>query len=230
MDMKKQLQRRLIANVLMDMCATKEHIIFKDSICTQERVIRFTTVFARKLFPISDGIAGRWETGDEIMYEVENGVNSCVVNCIYDPITSAVLPNGVLKSWDISNSDTNALFDSFDALLDKTIPHFERELEEKMKKEIFTEGDEKIVLSTKYERNSKAREECLAYYGYNCRICGMNFEDTYGPEFKNIIEVHHIVPISEIGENYVVDPIKDLIPICPNCHAMIHRKIRNERN
>jgi len=187
-------------------------------------VIRFTTIFARKLFPVSDIAAGRWKTGDEIMYEVENGVNSCFVNCIYDPIVLAVFPKGVLKSWDISNSNTNALFESFDMLLDKTIPHFERELESKLKKEELTEGDVTAVFTTRYERNSQARAACLAHYGYNCKVCGMNFEDTYGPEFKDLIEVHHIVPLSEIGENYVVDPIKDLIPLCPNCHTAIHSK------
>ena len=52
----------------------------------------------------------------------------------------------------------------------------------------------------------------------------MNFEMFYGAEFKEIIEVHHIVPVSQIGEAYVVDPIKDLIPVCPNCHTALHSK------
>ena len=34
--------------------------------------------------------------------------------------------------------------------------------------------------------------------------------------------MHHIVPLSQIRELHEVDPIKDLVPICPNCHAMIH--------
>ncbi len=114
------------------------------------------------------------------------------------------------------------MFDSFDKLLDKTIPHFERELEAKLKNEELTEGDAKLVFTTKYERNPKARAACLEHYGYSCKICGMNFADSYGPEFKDIIEVHHIVPLNEIGENYVVDPIKDLIPLCPNCHSAVH--------
>lgn len=42
---------------------------------------------------------------------------------------------------------------------------------------------------------------------------------------KDYIEVHHIKPISEIGSEYVVDPEKDLIPVCFNCHSMLHRKI-----
>ena len=52
----------------------------------------------------------------------------------------------------------------------------------------------------------------------------MDSGKTYGPEFKGKIEVHHIVPISEIGEDYVVDPVNDLVPVCPNCHTALHSK------
>jgi 5-methylcytosine-specific restriction protein A len=45
----------------------------------------------------------------------------------------------------------------------------------------------------------------------------------YGDLGKGFIHVHHIVPISEIGTSYKVDPIKDLVPVCPNCHSMMHR-------
>ncbi len=50
----------------------------------------------------------------------------------------------------------------------------------------------------------------------------MSFEEVYGEKAKDYIEVHHIVPISERGGDYMVNPIKDLIPLCPNCHAMVH--------
>lgn len=36
--------------------------------------------------------------------------------------------------------------------------------------------------------------------------------------------MHHIEDISLKKEVYEINPEKDLIPICPNCHAMIHRK------
>lgn len=34
----------------------------------------------------------------------------------------------------------------------------------------------------------------------------------------------HRKPLYEIKEDYVVDPIKDLVPVCPNCHMVIHSK------
>ena len=77
---------------------------------------------------------------------------------------------------------------------------------------------------TRYERNTKARKECLNYYGFGCVICDFNFEKMYGSVAKNIIHVHHLKLLSEINEKYIVDPIKDLRPVCPNCHAVIHSR------
>lgn len=221
--MKKQIHQRLVANVLMDKCTQREHVVFRDAWCSQERVIRFTTVFFRNLFPVVNDIDGKWKTGDEVMYEVENGGDHFRINCIYAPVGTATMPVGIIRSWDIANADANALFEEFDAFLDAAIPQFEEELEDSFCTQ-YLEGAKQTFVSEKYERNPKARAACLAYYGYSCKLCGMSFEKTYGPEFKNIIEVHHIVPLNEIGKQYIVDPIKDLIPVCPNCHAALHSK------
>lgn len=51
----------------------------------------------------------------------------------------------------------------------------------------------------------------------------MNFEERYGLLGKEFIHVHHIIPVSELGENYALDPLTELVPLCPNCHAMVHR-------
>lgn len=89
--------------------------------------------------------------------------------------------------------------------------------------EIHFEGTKKTITVNSYERNGKARKECIDHYGLECQICHFDFEKTYGLIGKDYIHVHHITPISEIGESYKVDPIKDLIPVCPNCHSIIHR-------
>ena len=53
-------------------------------------------------------------------------------------------------------------------------------------------------------------------------VCGFSFGATYGEVAEGYIHVHHLVPLSEIGEGYEVDPVKDLRPVCPSCHAVIH--------
>jgi 5-methylcytosine-specific restriction protein A len=40
---------------------------------------------------------------------------------------------------------------------------------------------------------------------------------------EGFIHVHHLKPLAQIGEQYELDPINDLRPVCPNCHAMLHR-------
>lgn len=86
------------------------------------------------------------------------------------------------------------------------------------------EGSQYQVVCNKYERSPINRELCLAKKGYACGICGFDFERMYGNIGRRFIHVHHIVPVSMIGPNYQINPEKDLIPVCPNCHAMLHRK------
>ncbi len=86
----------------------------------------------------------------------------------------------------------------------------------------FTEGSIKQVTVNAYERNPKARAACIEKYGAICQACDFNFETKYGEIGKGFIHVHHKIDLATIGESYQVDPINDLIPVCPNCHAMLH--------
>ncbi|HBR4060523.1 TPA: HNH endonuclease, partial [Klebsiella pneumoniae] len=89
--------------------------------------------------------------------------------------------------------------------------------------ESYTEGAKKLVTVNSYERDPKARQACIDHYGTSCKCCGIDFEKVYGEHGKGFIHVHHIKPLHEIGEEYEVNPITDMIPLCPNCHAMVHR-------
>ena len=86
------------------------------------------------------------------------------------------------------------------------------------------EGLRKSVYVNVYERSSEARKKCIQIKGTTCVICGFDFEKIYGDLGKGFIHVHHIVPMSSTNGTYVVNPDTDLIPVCPNCHAMLHRK------
>lgn len=90
--------------------------------------------------------------------------------------------------------------------------------------EIHSEGAMKLVTVNAYERSRSARDACITHFGDNCRVCRMSFRDRYGDIGEGFIHVHHLKSIASIGEQYVVDPVNDLIPICPNCHAMLHRR------
>ena len=90
--------------------------------------------------------------------------------------------------------------------------------------ERFWEGALRRITVNAYERDPKARQACIAHFGTACRVCGLDFGDVFGKLGQGYIHVHHTRPLSEIGEGYAVDPLKDLIPVCPNCHAMLHQK------
>lgn len=85
------------------------------------------------------------------------------------------------------------------------------------------EGAKTSVEVNRYERSRFNRAACIDIHGDSCKACGLNFSDFYGEIGKGFIHVHHVTPVSEMGGNYKVDPSKDLIPLCPNCHAMVHR-------
>lgn len=89
--------------------------------------------------------------------------------------------------------------------------------------ESYPEGAKTQVTVNTYERDPKARQACINHHGTICKCCGFNFELVYGEHGKGFIHIHHIKPLYSVGDDYEVDPVNDLIPLCPNCHAMIHR-------
>ena len=92
---------------------------------------------------------------------------------------------------------------------------------------IQTEGKKKLIYTYKYERNKKLRDEAIRRQGLTCRVCEINFESKYGEWGKGFIHVHHIKPLHSFEEETIVNPGSDLVVVCPNCHAMIHRKKNN---
>jgi len=89
---------------------------------------------------------------------------------------------------------------------------------------IHVEGKVVEVTVNSYERDDKARDACIDHYGLKCQVCNFDFEKQYGELGAGFIHVHHLVQLSEIKEEYIIDPIKDLRPVCPNCHAMLHKR------
>jgi hypothetical protein len=85
-----------------------------------------------------------------------------------------------------------------------------------------SEGAVSRVTVNAYERNPEARRRCIETHGTNCFICGFNFGAVYGEVAEGYIHVHHLRPLSEMGGEYVVDPVENLRPVCPNCHGVLH--------
>lgn len=78
-------------------------------------------------------------------------------------------------------------------------------------------------LSKRRERNPRNRLLCLSIKGEQCGVCGFRPTKVLPEPYSQILEVHHIEPLSEAGKPKTYNPATDLIPLCPNCHRAIHR-------
>lgn len=86
-----------------------------------------------------------------------------------------------------------------------------------------SEGAVTTISVNAYERSAVARNKCIEVHGAICTICAFDFEKAYGAIARGFIHVHHLKPLASAGGVATkVDPTKDLIPVCPNCHAIIH--------
>lgn len=88
----------------------------------------------------------------------------------------------------------------------------------------YQEGATITISVNRYERDHNARMACLNYHGYSCSVCSLEFESRYGSKAKKIMHVHHLTSLSKVGAAHLVDPKSDLLPVCPNCHAVIHSR------
>jgi predicted HNH restriction endonuclease len=90
---------------------------------------------------------------------------------------------------------------------------------------VHLEGAVSTILVNRYERDPRARATCLRILGTRCAACDFDFGESYGITFTGLITVHHVVPLSQLKREYVVDPGVDLVPLCGNCHLIVHQRI-----
>jgi 5-methylcytosine-specific restriction protein A len=89
--------------------------------------------------------------------------------------------------------------------------------------ERYSEGTRRQIYVNAIERSGKAREACVRHHGLDCVVCGFNFGRAFGKLGERFIHVHHLVPLAVSQGGRQIDPVRDLVPVCPNCHAMIHQ-------
>lgn len=118
-------------------------------------------------------------------------------------------------------SDWQRLYDY--AGIDEVAPATVNRLAEMESARVFEEGGRIVKeLVKETQRSKEARAACLAAKGYRCIVCEQDLEELYG--VPGIIHVHHLNPLADGDEQRTTDPIRDLVPVCPNCHAVIHSK------
>lgn len=98
--------------------------------------------------------------------------------------------------------------------------------------EIITEGNSKYTFSKFYERSQKLRNAAIEHFSHDgyicCDCCGFEFKSFYGDKYgSSCIEIHHLKPIFQYSNKGITQTIeeslKNLLPVCPNCHRVIHK-------
>lgn len=85
------------------------------------------------------------------------------------------------------------------------------------------EGGSMLTLSRRYERSRLNRKVAIEFHGRECNVCKFSFDGTYGSLSGGYVEIHHLVPVSQMQGPKPLDPRIDLVPLCANCHRMVHR-------
>jgi 5-methylcytosine-specific restriction enzyme A len=96
--------------------------------------------------------------------------------------------------------------------------------EEAAIEQLIKEGAVKQITVNTYERSASAKRKCIEEHGTDCAVCTLSFGSRYGDYASGFIHVHHLNPLSQSNGERIIDPVKDLRPVCPNCHAVIHLK------
>jgi len=109
----------------------------------------------------------------------------------------------------------------------------EKEAENNYTGLIIEEGSLDKRTVTQRNRSSKLRgiaiNEFKEQHGGQlfCVACGFNFMEVYGELGKDFIELHHAEPIHlmdiEGQKITIIEALKKVFMVCPNCHRMIHR-------
>ena len=102
--------------------------------------------------------------------------------------------------------------------------------------DIINEGKAGHISTNTKSRSDKLRKAAIDFYKTSaghlkCCVCGFDFEETYGNLGKDYIQIHHEHPVCQYDddgvESFIKDAIKNVKPLCANCHCMVHRNKKN---
>ena len=85
----------------------------------------------------------------------------------------------------------------------------------------YAEGHVQTVYVNRYERDPRNRREAIKKHGTQCFGCRSSLRDRYGEIAEGFIHIHHTKPLAAVHGPITPD-LDDLIPLCPNCHAVVH--------
>lgn len=154
---------------------------------------------------------------------------------------------GLAKYKRIENNGIHKITDKGRIYIEENIDGFDfiesNGFSEEERKQVIDSDFSNLIIEEGYIRSNhvqtKARSKKLVdiakkHFSINgkiyCDVCRFNFEDFYGEIGKGFIEIHHLKPIFVYGGNVeqsAEEALKNVVPVCSNCHRIIHRKRSN---
>lgn len=139
-------------------------------------------------------------------------------------ICSKYYSGDALPSDEVLNADLRRFIDLYFALVSRDAQLFVRADAEEDEVDLGEEDLRTLREHKRIERNRTLAHRAKQAQGYICKACGFDFEHTYGGIGREFIEAHHLTPLWELkGQRLTLDPKKDFVVLCSNCHRMIHR-------
>ena len=259
-ELQRQIVGNIIKDRCSEAALDLKWLDYQDAYCSGYSVVRFGTDALDRLSAEQGLLRANRGTGHAIMYAIDNApeglsatlaVNEKLLGAektaqmeqrlnrgLLQPIAGAQRGNAEYR-WVLLGDEHGEMAQlkvekAVDHFIYEVVPDFESEFacnyQREEAEEELREGANASVVLDRYERNPEARARCLEVHGCRCAICGFDFGEFYGDACKGMIEVHHIEPLSSIREEHVVDPVEDLIPVCPNCHWVLHADPRRVRS
>lgn len=98
--------------------------------------------------------------------------------------------------------------------------------------EVVVEGPAEITETRRRARSARLRKAAVDHFTTKgslcCAVCSFDFEGAYGERGAGYIEIHHRKPIytyeQEDEEQTIREALENLVPVCANCHRMLHRR------
>lgn len=151
-------------------------------------------------------------------------------------VYSKISRNGLFKITPLGQKYIIDNGDRFDFILNNGFSTIQREkiIKSDFSNLVIEEGYIKSTQIIARKRSGKLVEIAKKHFAVNnkiyCKACNFNFENFYGNIGKNFIEIHHIKPIFTYEDKIkqsLKQALKNVVPVCSNCHRMIHRNNSN---
>jgi hypothetical protein len=177
----------------------------------RDSIIRKWPELTNLIEHLDNGFMVELQDGPSYRYRIENTENLQTLVDFIDNHILPVLPASGPIRVNVTELDIKSVESGHD-------------LSQGLQDQRFNEGLRRHVVSVAIERNPQARNACLRIHGRTCKACSITLRERYAGIEKDIIHVHHLTPISDQPGEYRIDPETDLVPVCPNCHSVIHSK------